>query len=239
MSKLEELGIPIYTLFVTPANPMRSDSVELNSVEAEEVRLPPEYKAYADVFSESEAAKFPDSTRVEHSIPIEEDAEVSFGPIYSLSATELEVLRAYIESSLEKGWIRHSESSAGAPILFVPKKDGGLRLCVDYRGLNRVTIKNRHPLPLISETLDRLSGAKRFTRLDLRDAYPRIRIKRRDEWKTAFRSRYGHFEYISHVLRLNERPCVFSGVHQFSINGVVRYHLYCIHRRYHDVQREG
>jgi hypothetical protein len=213
MSKLEELDILIYALFITSANPIRSDSVELNSVEAEEVRLPPKYKAYADIFSESEAIKFPDFTRVKHFILIKEGVEVSFSPIYSLSATELEVLRAYIESSLEKGWIRHSESSAGALILFILKKDGGLRLYVDYRGLNRVTIKNRHPLPLILETLDRLNSAKRFIRLDLRDAYPQIRIKRGDEWKITFRSRYSHFEYISYALRLNERPYVFLGVY--------------------------
>jgi hypothetical protein len=92
MSKLEELNIPIYALFVTSVNPMRSDSVELNFVEAEEVRLPPEYKAHADVFSEFKAAKFPDFTRVEHFIPIEEGVEVPFGLIYSLLANELEVL---------------------------------------------------------------------------------------------------------------------------------------------------
>ena len=99
-----------------------------------------------------------------------------------------------MNSSLKKGWIRHSISPAGAPILFVPKKDGGLRLCVDYRGLNKITVKNRHPFPLIGEMLDRLQGAKLFTKLDLRNAYHRIRIKPGDEWKTAFRTRYGHFE---------------------------------------------
>ena len=197
MFELERLGAPIYAVFVTPAIPMRSECVALHALDTEEIQLPPEYQEYAEVFSETEAAKFPDSTRVEHSIPVEEGAEVPYGPIYSLSANELRVLREYIESSLAKGWIRPSESPAGAPILFVPKKDGGLRLCVDYRGLNRVTIRNRHPLPLISETLDRLSGAKRFTRLDLRDAYHRIRIKRGDEWKTVFRTRYSHFEYMA------------------------------------------
>jgi hypothetical protein len=111
---------------------MRSDSVELNAVDTEEIRLPPKYEAYANVFSKVEAAKFPDATRVEHSIPIEEGAEVLYSPIYSLSANELRVLREYIESSLEKGWICYSESPASASILFVPKKDGGLRLCVDY-----------------------------------------------------------------------------------------------------------
>ena len=87
-------------------------------------------------------------------------------------------------------------SPAGAPILFVPKKDRGLCLCVDYKRLNKVTVKNRHPLPLISETLDRLIGAKVFTKLDLKDSYHRIRIRKGDEWKTAFCTQYGHFEYL-------------------------------------------
>jgi hypothetical protein len=92
-----------------------------------------------------------------------------------------------LDSSLEKGWIRPSKSPAGAPILFVPKADGTLRLCADYRGLNRATIKNRYPLPLVSELLDRFSHAKIFTKLDLRDAYHRLLIKRGDEWKQRSR----------------------------------------------------
>src|SRR6266487_2239552 len=79
--------------------------------------------------------------------------------------------------------------------MFVPKKDGGLRLCVDYRGLNRITVKNRTPLPLMTETFDRLRRAKVYTKIDLKDAYHRLRIRAGDEWKTAFRTRYGHFEY--------------------------------------------
>ncbi|OQD63305.1 hypothetical protein PENANT_c470G05598, partial [Penicillium antarcticum] len=95
---------------------------------------------------------------------------------------------------LAKEWIRPSQSLAGAPIIFVKKKDGSLRLCVDYRGLNNITIKNRYPLPL----------------LDLRDAYHRIRIKEGDEWKTAFRTRYGHFEYTVMPFGLANTPATFQ-----------------------------
>ena len=108
---------------------------------------------------------------------------------------ELETLKTYIETNLANGFIRPSKSPAGAPILFVRKSDGSLRLCVNYRGLNNLTIKNRYPLPLIGESLDQLGRAKRFTQLDLTSAYHRMRIKEGDEWKTAFRTRYGHFEY--------------------------------------------
>ena len=91
--------------------------------------------------------------------------------MYNLSPTELEVLREYIDENLANGFIQHSRSPAGAPIFSVKKKDGSLRLVVDYRGLNKVTIRNRYALPLISSLLERLNGAKFFTKLDLGGAY--------------------------------------------------------------------
>ena len=162
------------------------------------------------MFSEEGAAGLPFETKIQHTIPIEEGKDVAYGPIYALSAEELRVLREYLDKYLARGWIRKSESPAGAPILFVPKKDGGLRLCVDYRALNKVTIKNRHPLPLISETLDRLGGAAVYTKLDLRDAYHRIPIAEKDIWKTAFRTRYGHFEYTVMPFGLTNAPATFQ-----------------------------
>jgi hypothetical protein len=116
--------------------------------------------------------------------------------LYNLSQRELQVLREYLDTALKKGWIYASRSLSVALILFVPKKDGGNRLCVDYHSLNKVTIKNRYLLPLISKLLDRLGHIKVFTKLDLRDAYHRLRIKEEDEWKTAFKTRYSLFEYI-------------------------------------------
>lgn len=105
--------------------------------------------------------------------------------------------------------------------MFVPKKGGGLRLCVDYRGLNKITLKNRTPLPLISETLDRLGGAKIFTKLDLKDAYHRLRIRRGDEWKTAFRTRYGHFEYCVLPFGLSNAPATFQAYINQALVGLV------------------
>ena len=106
-------------------------------------------------------------------------------------------------------------------MLFVPKKDGGLRLCVNYRGLNAITIKNRHPLPLITETLDRLCGSKCFTKLDLKDAYHRIRIKADDEWKTAFRTRYGHFEYQVMPFGLANASTTFQAYINKALRGLI------------------
>lgn len=144
-----------------------------------------------------------------------------FGPLYNLSQVELEVLRAYISDNLAKGFIQPSTSSAGGPVLFAKKGDGSLRLCVDCRGLNLITRKNRYPLPLISEALDRFVGAKIYTKLDIRAAYNRIRVKAGDEWKTAFRSRYGHYEYRVMPFGVVNDPATFQGY----INSVLREYL--------------
>ena len=126
--------------------------------------IPPEYADYANVFSPDLAMELPENTGInEHAIELVEGKQPPYGPIYSLGPVELETLKAYIETHLKTGFIRPSKSPAGAPILFDKKPDGSLRLCVDYQGLNNLTIKNRYPLPLIDESLDRLGRAKRFT----------------------------------------------------------------------------
>ena len=112
-------------------------------------------------------------------------------------------------------------SPAGAPVIFAPKKDGTLRLCVDYRGLNAITVKNRYPIPLISELLDRLHGAKVFSKLDLLDAYYRIRIQEGDEWKTAFRTRYGHYEFLVMPMGLTNAPATFQSYINNALRGYV------------------
>jgi hypothetical protein len=185
----------------------------------QEVTLPKEFQQYEDVFDDKAAAAAPPATGVRHDIETTRDPP--FGPLYKLSVRELEVLRRYIEDAIAKGWIRPSTSPAGAPILFVPKKDGTLRLCVDYRGLNKVTIKNRHPLPLISEILDRLQGAGYYTKLDLKDAYHRIQIQPGDEWKTAFRTWYGHFEYLVMPFGLANTPATFQAYINKALSGLV------------------
>lgn len=160
-------------------------------------------------FSKRQSRRLAQHSSYDHAIDVEDGQKVPNLPIYNLSQRELEILRDYLDSALDKGWIRPSKSPAGAPILFAPKADGTLRLCVDYRGLNKVTIKNRYPIPLVSEMLDRLSKAKIFSKLDLRDAYHRLRIREGDEWKTAFKTRYGHFEYLVMPFGLVNAPSTF------------------------------
>ena len=148
--------------------------------------IPSQYQDYQDVFEKKNADILPEHRPYDCSIDLKEGTQPPFGPIYSLSQDELAELKTYIEENLAKNFIRHSKSPAGAPILFVKKKDGSLRMCVDYRGLNKITIKNRYPLPLISGLLDQLNQAKIYTKIDLRGAYNLVRIKEGDEWKTAF-----------------------------------------------------
>ncbi|SOV06613.1 uncharacterized protein UDID_17545 [Ustilago sp. UG-2017a] len=172
--------------------------------------IPQEYHQYLDVFSRVKADKLPPHRTYDHQIPLEEGKSPPFGPIYSLSEHELKTLQEYLEENLAKGFISPSDSPAASPILFVKKKDGSLRLCVDYRGLNRITIHNRYPLPLIDELLDRLREARFFTRIDLRGAYNLLCIAKGDEWKTAFRTRYGLFQYNVMPFGLTNAPASFQ-----------------------------
>jgi hypothetical protein len=163
----------------------------------------------------------PEHTKWDHEIPLKPETQPKFNKIYGLNEEQLKALREYLEENLRKGYIRPSTSPAGYPILFVPKKNGKLRLCVDYRQLNDITIKNRYPLPLISELRDRLYGAQWFTKLDLKGAYNLIRIKEGEEWKTAFRTRYGHYEYLVMPFGLTNAPATFQSM----INYLLRQYL--------------
>lgn len=170
-------------------------------------QIPAAYKEYEALFREGPRTEaLPRHQPWDHEIPIEPGKEPTFGPIYQLSEKELKVLKEYIKENLEKGFIRPSSSPAASPILFVPKKDGSLRLCVDYRQLNSITIKDRYALPLVGELHDRLQGATIFTSLDMRGAYNLIRMKEGEEWKTAFRTRYGLYEYQVMPFGLTNAP---------------------------------
>ncbi len=140
------------------------------------------------------------------------------GRLYSLSVLEREAMEKYISDSLTAGFIHPSSSPAGAGFFFVAKKDGSLRPCIDYRGLNNITVKNTYPLPLMSSAFERLQGASIFTKLDLRNAYHLVRIREGDEWKTAFNTPRGHFEYLVMPFGLSNSPAVFQAL----VNDVLR-----------------
>jgi len=176
----------------------------------EPTKLLAEYEEYRNVFEKKNADTLPQHRPYDCGIELQEGAQPPFGPIYSLSQNELAALQDYLDENLVKNFIRHSKSHAGAPILFVKKKDGSLRMCVDYCGLNKVTIKNQYPLPLISGLLNQLGQAKIHTKIDLRGMYNLVRIKEGDEWKTTFRTRYGHFEYNVMPFGLTNAPAIFQ-----------------------------
>jgi hypothetical protein len=152
----------------------------------------------------------PPEHSVDHKIDLEPGSAPPNRPIYRMSPNELEELKKQLTSLTEQGFIRPSVSPYGSPILFVKKKDGSQRLCVDYRMLNKQTIKNRYPLPRIDDMLDGIRGAKYFTKIDLQQGYHQIRIHPPDIHKTAFRTRYGHYEFTVMPFGLCNAPATFQ-----------------------------
>jgi hypothetical protein len=161
-----------------------------------------------DVFPD-DITSLPPEREIEFSIDLMPGAQpISVAP-YRMSPVELRELKSQLEDLLRKHFIRPSVSPWGAPVLLVKKKDGTMRLCIDYRQLNKVTIKNKHPLPRIDDLLDQLKGATVFSKIDLRSGYHQIRIRSSDVSKTAFRTRYGHYEFLVMPFGVTNAPAIF------------------------------
>ena len=167
---------------------------------------------FADVFPEKLPDGLPPDRGDAMKIETDPTADPPFRPVIRLSIAELDELRRQLDQLLAAGFIKPSTSPYGAPVLFVRKKDGTLRLCVDYRGLNKITRKNRHPLPRIDELLDRFRGARYFSKLDLLSGYHQQRLFGPHTHKTAFRCRYGHFEFNVVPFGLTNAPASFSNM---------------------------
>ena len=168
----------------------------------------PIVREFPDVFPE-ELLGIPLEREVDLSIEIVPGtAHVSRAP-YRMASTELKELKVQLQELLDKGFVRPSVSPWGAPVLFVKKKYGTLRMCIDYRQINKVTVKNKYPLPRIEDLFYQLKGAGVFFKIDLRSGYYQLRVKEVDVPKTAFRTRYGHYEFLVMPFGLTNAPAVF------------------------------
>ena len=167
---------------------------------------------YQDVFPEGLPPGMPPNRNVVHPITLEPDAKPSYRPMYRLSPEEKAECEAQVKDLLDKGLIQPSSSPWGAPVLFVPKPNGKLRMCCDFRMLNKATIKNKFPLPRIDDLLDVLHGKKVFSSLDLQSGYWQIALRPEDMKKTAFNTHFGHFEYKVMCFGLSNAPATFQSL---------------------------
>ncbi|GJV22416.1 putative reverse transcriptase domain-containing protein [Tanacetum coccineum] len=168
----------------------------------------PIVREYVDVFPE-DLPGLPPLRQVEFRIDLVAGATPVARSPYRLAPSEMQELSSQLQELQDKGFIRPSHSPWGAPVLFVKKKDGSFRMCIDYRELNKLTVKNRYPLPRIDDLFDQLQGARYFSKIDLRSGYHQLRVHEEDIPKTAFRTRYGHFEFTVMPFGLTNAPAVF------------------------------
>lgn len=172
--------------------------------------IPSVYHDFADIFDKGLSDKLAQHCPYDLKIELEEGSSPTHTQLYHVSDLELDALKTFIDENIRRGFIAPSNSPYAASVLFVKKKSGELRLCVDYRALNKITKKDRYPLPLISELLDSPRRAKVYTKLDLRHAYHLVQIAKGDEWKTAFRTHYGSFEWRVMPFGLTNTPAAFQ-----------------------------
>ncbi|KAH0649063.1 hypothetical protein KY285_034311 [Solanum tuberosum] len=171
--------------------------VRVNDVESKvpPIESIPVVNELLDVFPQ-DLPGVPPEREIDLGIDLLPDTQPISIPSYRMAPAELKELKEQLKDLLEKRFIRPSHSPWGAPVLFVKKKDGSLRMCIDYRQLNKVTVKNRYPLPRIDDLFDQLHGASHFSKIDLRSGYHQVKVRECDILKTAFRTRYGHYEFV-------------------------------------------
>jgi len=201
----------------------RADEERITAESVDEERVIAELvDSYADVFPDDLPRGLPPDRFIKHHIKLEPGAQPTFRNHHRLSPQDMDELRVHLKDLLDHGFIRESHSPFGAPILFAKKAgDVKRRLCIDYRDLNRITIKDRYPLPRVDELLDRLHGARYFSKLDLRSGYHQVRIADEDIEKTAFNTRYGQFEFLVMPFGLTSAPSTFMAL----MNHILRPYL--------------
>ena len=205
----KEKGAIAYQLTPDLIGP-KAEAVSINNDPLELKNLPEEYHDFADVFSKLKSKSLPDHRPYDLSIQIEGKQTPPLGPIYSFSALELQTLHEFLDENLRADTIRPSNSSCRAPVLFVKKKDGSLWLYVDYCGLNKLTWKDRYPIPLLSDLLDAPNKAQIYSKIDLKSTYHLVCIASGDKWKTTFRTHYSSFEWLVISFGLSNAPSAFQ-----------------------------
>ncbi|GJV70675.1 putative reverse transcriptase domain-containing protein [Tanacetum coccineum] len=177
---------------------------------SEERRLEdvPIVREFPEVFPE-DLPGLPPARQVEFQIDLVPGAAPVARAPYRLAPAEMQELSTQLQELSDRGFIRPSSSPWGAPVLFVKKKDGSFRMCIDYRELNKLTVKNRYPLPRIDDLFDQLQGSRVYSKIDLRSGYHQLRVREEDISKTAFRTRYGHYEFQVMPFGLTNTPAVF------------------------------
>lgn len=182
------------------------------NLETSEPAIPEKYQDFAHVFSKAESDILPPHRSYDHKIQLEGEgtSALKYSPLYKMSTEELETVKEYLTDNLAKGFIEPSQAPFAAPVLFVKKPNGSLRFCIDFRALNALTRKDRYPLPLIDETLTRISNAKIFTKLDIRQAFHRIRMDPASEEYTTFRTRYGAYKCKVMPFGLTNGPATYQ-----------------------------
>ncbi|GJX20094.1 putative reverse transcriptase domain-containing protein [Tanacetum coccineum] len=163
---------------------------------------------FPEVFPE-DLPGLPPTRQVEFQIDLVPGAAPVARAPYRLAPSEMKELSEQLKELSDKGFIRPSSSPWGAPVLFVKKKDGSFRMCIDYRELNKLTVKNRYPLPRIDDLFDQLQGSSVYSKIDLRSGYHQLRVREEDIPKTSFRTRYGHYEFQIIPFGLTNAPAVF------------------------------
>ena len=175
-----------------------------------EVKLPPQYKEYAKVFNKPTKGQLPPRCPFDHGIDLKDTFIPKVAKSYPMNPKEMEVCKEFINKNLKSGKIRKSQSPQASPFFFIQNKDGGLRPCQDYQYLNEYTVKNAYPLPLISTLIDKLKGAKYFSKMDIWWGYNNIHIKEGDKWKVVFTTLFGLYEPLGMFFGQCNSPPTFQ-----------------------------